>query len=76
MKNWFIKSLLSPDGEMSSKRWMGMNVIYFIMICYLCSMLIEGFTEWHQKFMEQMFYGGLGLLGLTAIDKIISVFKK
>ena len=71
-----MKSLLSPDGEVSSKRWMGMNAIYFVMIVYIYTLFLYGFTEWHQVFLKEVYIGGLGLMGLTALDKVISVFKK
>lgn len=72
----FLNSLLSPDGEVSSKRWMGMNAIYFVMIVYFYTLLAYGFTEWHQTFIKDVYMGGLGLMGLTALDKVISAFKK
>lgn len=72
----FISKLLSPDGDVSSKRWMGINIIYYIMLVYLVTFLLYGFSDWHKQFMENLFYGALALMGLTALDKIVGIFKK
>lgn len=71
----FLKSMLSPDGEVSSKRFMGLVVVFFVFVCFLLSLFVD-FKNWQQAFLDKLLVSGLALMGLTALDKFIGIFKK
>ena len=75
MKNFF-QSLLSPTGEISSKRFMGMLALTTSLCCIVYLTIIEGGTNTVENLLETTLIVSSSLLGISSVTNIWKNNKK
>ncbi len=66
-KNFFI-SLLSPEGELSSKRFAGLVLIGTAVAGAILAYVLKDFTEMGESMAKTTMYTGSALLGANMIE--------
>jgi len=72
----FFKSLLSADGEVSSKRFAGLVLIATAIAGAIMSYSIPAFTEVAESMAKTMLFTGAGLLGLNVAEAVVKTVKR
>ena len=69
----FFKSLLTSDGDISSKRFAGLSLVGLFVVCVIVNAATGGAIEMVEPWVAKGLYGGLGLLGVNVAE---TIFKK
>ena len=73
----FFKSLLSPVGDVSSKRFAGLLLIGFFIGGGVVGLINDNISEVVESIMKTGLYTGVGLLGVNAVsDTIVTTVKR
>ena len=65
----FFKSLLTADGDISSKRFAGLSLIALFMTCTIVSMFRMGIDEGAISLVQTSLVGGAALLGVSIVTE-------
>ena len=71
----FFKSLVSTDGEVSSKRVAGLSLIGLFMICTIISACGVDINEHAVSLIKAALYTGGGLIGLGIAPEAVAGVK-
>ena len=69
----FFKSLLTADGEISSKRFAGLVLIGMFIVTTIIEAITGNVSDTAHSLMKTGLYGGLGLLGVNGVE---TMFKR
>jgi len=72
----FFKSLLSADGEISSKRVAGLSLVSFFIIGSIIVAITGGATDIVESLLNKGLYTGSGLLGINVAESVIKTVRQ
>jgi hypothetical protein len=68
----FFKSLLSAEGEVSSKRLAGLSLVTFFIAAGIVAVVQNSMSEVVESIIKTSLYTGVGLLGVNAVSDTIT----
>lgn len=72
----FFESLLSPEGDVSSKRFSGLLLIGTAIAGAIVSYINPSFTEVAESMAKTMLFTGAALLGANVAENIVATVKR
>lgn len=72
----FFKSLLSPDGEVSSKRFSGLLLVGLFIVTTIIAASTGDINESVESLIKTGLYTGTGLLGVNVVEGVMSTVKR
>lgn len=72
----FFKSLVTADGEISSKRFAGLMLIGLFMTCSIIAVATGEINESVESLIKTGLYTGAGLLGLGVTEAMLKTVKR
>ena len=72
----FFKSLLSADGEISSKRVAGLSLIGFFIIGSIIVAITGCTVDLVESLLNKGLYTGSGLLGINVAESVMKTYRQ
>ena len=72
----FWKSLVTADGEISSKRFSGLLLIGLFMVCSIIAAATGDISEPVESLIKTGLYTGSGLLGINVAESMIKTVAR
>jgi len=72
----FFKSLLSADGEISSKRFAGLTLVGLYVVGTILEWITGGAGETIESLLKTGLYTGSGLLGINVAETMLKTIKR
>lgn len=73
---FFFNSLLSPEGEVSSKRFSGLLLIALFIITTIIAASTGNINESVESLIKTALYTGTGLLGINIVEGVMTTIKR
>ena len=72
----FFKSLLSADGEISSKRVAGLSLIGLFIVGTIYGAITGGLVDVIESLLNKGLYTGSGLLGINVAESVMKTYRQ